>query len=89
MNDFLIDNKFKHNHETDEWERQTIDGKLLLWLKPGSEHIWVLSYEDQETYIHELRRGYKEDVLAGIKQFDRDLKLKELLGQEINIFIYK
>ena len=80
MNDFLIDNKFKHNHETDEWERYTIDGKLLLWLKPGSGHIWVLSYEDKETYIHELRRGYKEDVLAGIKQFDRNLKLKELLG---------
>ncbi len=51
MNDFLIDIGFKHNNETDECERYTIDGKLLLWLKPGSVHIWVLSY-DKETYIH-------------------------------------
>ena len=80
MNDFLIDNKFKHNHETDEWERYTIDGKLLLWEKPGNSSIWVLSYEDKETYIHELRRGNQDEVLAGIKAFERDIKLTELLG---------
>ena len=51
-----------------------------MWLKPGSNYIWVLSYEDKETYIHEIRRGEQEYVLAGIKEFDRDLKLKELLG---------
>jgi hypothetical protein len=79
-NIFLYDNNFKYNGDTDEWERHTIDGKLLMWRKPGSSHIWVLSYEDKETYIHEITRGYKEEVLAGIKQFDRDLKLKELLG---------
>jgi len=77
---FLYENGFKYNGETDEWERYTIDGKLLIWLKPGSTLIWVLLYEDKDTYIHEIRRGYKEEVLAGIKQFDRDLKLKELLG---------
>jgi len=77
---FLYENGFKYNGETDEWERYTIDGKLLIWLKPGSSSIWVLLYEDKDTYIHEIRRGYKEEVLAGIKQFDRDLKLKELLG---------
>jgi hypothetical protein len=57
--------------------------------KPGNSSIWVLSYEDKETYIHELRRGNKDGVLAGIKAFERDIKLTELLGQEINIFIYK
>lgn len=77
---FLYESGFKHNDETDEWERYTIDGKLLMWLKPGSNHIWVLSYEDKETYIHEIRRGEQEYVLAGIKEFDRNLKLKELLG---------
>jgi hypothetical protein len=76
---FLYENGFKYNGDNDEWERYTIDGKLLLWLKPGSSHIWVLSYEDKETYIHEIRRGYKEEVLVGIKEFDRDLKLSELL----------
>jgi|DEB19_MinimDraft_2_1074335.scaffolds.fasta_scaffold324388_1 hypothetical protein len=77
---FLNENGFKYNSETDEWERYTIDGKLLMWRKPGSRSIWVLSYEDKETFIYEIRRGHKEEVLAGIKEFDRDLKLKELLG---------
>lgn len=81
MNDlFLDENGFKYNNETDEWERYTIDGKLLLWLRPDSSSIWVLSYEDKETYIHEIIRGYQGDVLAELKQFDRELKLKELLG---------
>jgi len=77
---FLYEGGFKYNGDTDEWEKYTIEGKLLMWLKPGSNYIWVLSYEDKETYIHEIRRGEQEYVLAGIKEFDRDLKLKELLG---------
>lgn len=47
---FLYENGFKYNNETDEWERHTIDGKLLIWLKPGSSSIWVLLYEDKEIY---------------------------------------
>ena len=78
---FLYENGFKYNGETDEWEKKyTIDDKLLLWLKPGSNYTWVLAYEDKETYIHEIRRGEQEYVLAGIKEFDRNLKLKQLLG---------
>lgn len=80
MNSFFEEIGFTYNIETDEWERYTIDGKLLLWEKPGNSSIWVLSYEDKETYIHELRRGNQDEVLAGIKAFERDIKLTELLG---------
>lgn len=79
MDEFFLDNGFRYNDTTDEWERNTIDGKLLLWLKPGSSSICVLSYEDKESYIHELRRGNKDDVLAEIRAHERDIKLTELL----------
>jgi len=31
MNSFFEEIGFTYNIETDEWERYTIDGKLLLW----------------------------------------------------------
>lgn len=72
---------FTYFEEYDEWRMPTIEGDLILWEKPGRRGFWVLSYHDSEDYLHQITNGYSNDIINGIKAFQRDIKILELIGE--------
>jgi hypothetical protein len=79
MEDFLLKNGFLYVKDFDEWEKKTFEGKMIVF-KRNLISRWILSYEDGDNYLHELKSGSEDDVLLSIKEYERDRKIREILG---------
>lgn len=77
---FPYNEGFTYNEVMDEWEKPTIDGKLIIWEKPNNYEKWVLSYEDIDEYLHPICEGYEHNIRDGLKSIERDKKIDELLN---------
>lgn len=71
---------FTYFEEEDEWRMPTYEGNLILWEKPNKLGYWILSYHDEDDYLHEISSGYPFQINEGIKAFNRDIKIRELIG---------
>ena len=83
MNDdkfsFLTDNGFLYDKDLDEWYKDLGEIKLIIWEKIGKSDFWVLSYSDQEDYLYEIDKGYKEQIISSLRIMQRDVKIEQLL----------
>ena len=79
MEEFLLKNEFSYVKDFDEWEKKTFEGKMIVF-KKNLINRWILSYEDADNYLHELKSGNEDDVLLSIKEYERDRKITEILG---------
>lgn len=78
---FLYRNGFKYNGCYDSWDKEVIDGTLIIY-KKLRESKWVLEYEDVEHYVHRLMESSNtEDFERKFIEIERDRKIKYLLGE--------
>jgi hypothetical protein len=79
MIEFPESQGFSYNDNLDEWEKTTLNGKIIIWKVPNSSTQWQISYVDEEDYLHPVLKGNQQQIIDILKAFERDRKLSELL----------
>jgi hypothetical protein len=72
-----------------EWFKTTISGSLVLYTSINSSTLYDLFYEDDACFFYPIeKRVPLYSIKDSLKQWERDIKLGELLGNKEHPFSY-